>query len=552
MKKDCTNCGENFEVFERDAEFYKKFGVPTPDICFHCRLQRRLAFRNEYNLYKDKCDLCGDNTISIFSPDKTTPSVYCVKCYWGDNWDPMDYGMDFDFNRPFFEQIKNLYNSVPHLNLIQLGGANINSEYTHDGYRFKNSYLIFDGEQAEDCYYGETLVKIKDCADFLHLAYSELCYECINCVNCYKLTHSQCCQDCSNSSFLFGCVGVKDSFACANLHQKQYHIFNKPYSKEEYEQEIKKFRLDTHDGLEAFKKRFEELLISRPKKFMYGTKNENVSGDNLNGCKDVFNSFDCLNGRDCSYCTNVMLSANDCYDIDVFGDNLSFSYNSACLGAGANNVLGSYYVGFNSSDIAYSIWCTRGTSNLFGCVGLRKKKYCIFNKKYSQEDYFNLRAKIVEHMKKTGEWGEFFPPEISLFGYNESVAQIYFPLTEEEVKEKGYKWHKEEEKVDCVSKSLPQTSKEFSADLCKEIYACESCKKGYKIIPQELSLLKSLNHPLPRNCFMCRHKKRFSLRTPRRLWERHCDKCGKDIKTAYSPDRPDKIYCEECYQKEVY
>jgi hypothetical protein len=37
-------------------------------------------------------------------------------------------------------------------------------------------------------------------------------------------------------------------------------------------------------------------------------------------------------------------------------------------------------------------------------------------------------------MRSTGEWGEFFPHELSPFGYDETVAQEYFPMTEEEVK----------------------------------------------------------------------------------------------------------------------
>ena len=35
-------------------------------------------------------------------------------------------------------------------------------------------------------------------------------------------------------------------------------------------------------------------------------------------------------------------------------------------------------------------------------------------------------------MKMTGEWGEFFPHEMSPFGYNETVAAEYFPLTRKE------------------------------------------------------------------------------------------------------------------------
>jgi len=36
--------------------------------------------------------------------------------------------------------------------------------------------------------------------------------------------------------------------------------------------------------------------------------------------------------------------------------------------------------------------------------------------------------KIIEHMQKMGEWGEFFPSSLSPFGYNETVAEEYYPI----------------------------------------------------------------------------------------------------------------------------
>lgn len=48
-------------------------------------------------------------------------------------------------------------------------------------------------------------------------------------------------------------------------------------------------------------------------------------------------------------------------------------------------------------------------------------------------------------MKTTGEWGEFFPTWLSPFGYDETVANEYFPLSESDVREKGWKWKGEEE-----------------------------------------------------------------------------------------------------------
>ena len=39
-------------------------------------------------------------------------------------------------------------------------------------------------------------------------------------------------------------------------------------------------------------------------------------------------------------------------------------------------------------------------------------------------------------MKKNSEWGNFFPGYMSVCGYNESVAQDYFPLSKEEALKK--------------------------------------------------------------------------------------------------------------------
>jgi hypothetical protein len=87
-------------------------------------------------------------------------------------------------------------------------------------------------------------------------------------------------------------------------------------------------------------------------------------------------------------------------------------------------------------------------SNLFGCSGLKSASYCILNKQYTKAEYEILVPKIIEHMMKISspsdegdahraggvmEWGEFFPSSMSPFGYNETVAQEYYPMTRDEV-----------------------------------------------------------------------------------------------------------------------
>jgi hypothetical protein len=47
--------------------------------------------------------------------------------------------------------------------------------------------------------------------------------------------------------------------------------------------------------------------------------------------------------------------------------------------------------------------------------------------------------KIIEKMKADGERGEFFPIEQSTFGYNETLAQRFYPMEKAEAVARGYK-----------------------------------------------------------------------------------------------------------------
>ena len=89
-------------------------------------------------------------------------------------------------------------------------------------------------------------------------------------------------------------------------------------------------------------------------------------------------------------------------------------------------------------------------------------------------------------------------------------------------------------------------------DICQKILLCKITGKPYKIIPQELKFYKDMGIPIPRICPDQRHKERMTLRNPRKLWARKCMKCQKDIQTTYAPERPEIVYCEECYLASVY
>ncbi len=552
--KNCIQCQSPFKVTAEDKKFLKKFDMPDPTMCFDCRLQRRMAFYNRYKLYRRKCDLKGEDIISIFSPDKEF-KAYKTREWYSDKFDPIQYGRNFDFNRPFFEQFAEFYKSVPQ-NALAILGDNVNSDFTNDNYKLKDCYLVFDGEQAEKSFYGQSFVGLKNCLDFFFLHQSELCYEVISCHNCYNLKYSRFCKNCSNSWFLGDCIGCKNCFGCASLHQKEYCIFNEQKTKEEYEKFIAEFQSGSYSLVQKMKEKVEESHLTQPVKATRGVQNSNVIGDSLNNCKDCSYCYDCNDLRDCRYCTDCLMQAKDCMDIHIWGDRMERCYNSALVGAGSLNIFMSYYVLDGVHDIYYSVWCTRNSKNLFGCVGLTHKEYCIFNKQYSKEEYENLKNKIIDHMKSTGEWGEYFPPETSAFGYNETLANDYFPLTKKEVIKKGWKWCDFEPEIKAnrviLASKLPDDIKATPDDILNWAIECEITNKPFKITTQELKFYREHNLPIPRRHPDQRHLDRLALKQPYKLFDRKCSKCSSGIQTTYAPDRPEKVYCEECYLETVY
>ncbi len=532
--KTCKNCKIDFQITQDDISFYdrippvingKKFPIPEPTLCPTCRWQRRLAFRNESTLYKSKCALTGRPMISMHQADSKFP-VYFITEWLSDKWDPLDYGRDFDFKRPFFEQFKELCDSIPHFNAFIDPHMDVNSEYTNCSSEAKNCYMITQAERNEDCYYSRGINGCKDCCDCLRVYKCELCYEGINLNNCYKCLYSQDCDNCSDCHFSTDLKGCQNCLGCHGLKQKQYHVFNKPVSKEQWEKQIVNSQWDV-DFIEKTKRFSEDLRIKIPKQATRNLQCENVTGEDVLQCKNSKNVFDSKQLEECAYCYEVSTNVKYCHDFSMWGINCELLYE--CNGCGYNvyNTIFCNHCWNTISNLMYCESCFPSVKNCFGCFGLHRNEYCILNKKYSREEYEKLVPKIIEHMQKTKEWGEFFPMRISAYRYEESLANEFFPVD---------------------NKPTWTTSDSISDDVLK----CEITGSVYKIIPQELKLYQKLGVPIPKRCPRQRHKERMAKRTPRNLWARKCNKCNADILTSYPPEKPEIIYCEDCYQKTVY
>ncbi len=228
----CQNCKKDFEIRDEDLVFYDQIKVPSPLYCPDCRMQRRLAFRNERILYKRACDLCKKDGVSLY-PKGTPFPVYCHQCWWGDGWDPIVYKMDYDKSKPFLEQFGELKNKVPRISLLVIDS--INSDYTNNAGDNKNCYLIFAAENNEDCMYSRLVHHCKTSIDCVSTYESELCYECVDCKKCFRCLFSERLQDCIEILFSFDMRNCQNCIFCTNGRNLNYCIENVQYTKEEYE-----------------------------------------------------------------------------------------------------------------------------------------------------------------------------------------------------------------------------------------------------------------------------------------------------------------------------
>ncbi|MBI3619189.1 hypothetical protein HY213_04130 [Candidatus Peregrinibacteria bacterium] len=428
--------------------------------------------------------------------------------------------------------------------------ANENCEFVNQCGYSKNCYLSFNCDYSEDCFYCTNVIRSKNCLDLLNAEQCELCCESMDIHTCYNVARS---RNCKNSSDLRHCQNLqacRHCFGCINLRNREYCFLNEQCSREEYERHIEPYCRGEWSKEREMEQMFAEHALRFPRKHLEMLQCERSLGDNLTNCKNTYQCFDSFKNEDIAYCT-ITSNCKDSQDGDTGGYDCELCYEM--ISSGMNNqrcLFGSNYWG--GCDGALYCEVVKDCRDCFGCICLRNARYCILNKQCTKEEYDAIAPKMIDHMRRTGEWGEFHPIESSPFAYNESVAMDYVPLTKEEVLKHAWMWRdrsdeklKVERMIPCHA--LPDSIADIPDDIFNWAIQCEATKRPFRIIKQELDFYRSQNLTIPHLHPDERHRLRMLMRNPRKLWKRVCAKCAKEIQTSYSPDRPEIVYCEECY-----
>ncbi len=579
--KTCQNCRRSFDIDGEDFAFYEKMKVPPPTWCPECRMIRRMAWWNERNLFKKK-DIDGKVIFSAY-PEESYFKIIDRDEWWKDSFDAMQYGRDYDFSKPFFPQLKKLAGEVP---FPSRAGTNlVNCDYCNNSNNSKDCYMCFNVDECEDCMYMVFAKKNKDAIDGISVYQCESCYETTLSGISYKNNFAYQSPYCRDSYFLNYSDNCNNCFGSVNLRHKEYYIWNKQYSKEEYFKKIEEFNLGSHAALESLKNKSKDFFLRFPYPYIKVWHNSGViTGDNIFESKNIRDSFAIEEAENLRYCQSAVFGIRDCYDYTNFGNNAELIYESVECGESISNLKFCFGCWSNSRNLEYCLNC-HSSEDCFGCVGLKKAKYCIFNKQYSKEDYEKLRARIIEQMNKNPyrdakgrvyKYGEFMPPEMAPYAANESVVVDRNQFDQDKALSYGLRWREVdpvEYKTTINAADMADHIKDVSDGVTQELISCLNCKRAYRILPKELDFYRRLNLPLPRRCPNCRYEERNKQRNYLKLYPGTCqcagaasgnkvyknaarhfhgeEPCPNKFETAHDPKAQRIVYCLECYHKEL-
>lgn len=550
-----SHCEGEFEITKDDIDFLKMLRVPAPNFCPTCRRMRRFVHMNHSQLFKRKCDAInhGESMISIF-PEECPFPVYDYKYYISDEFDAFSYGVNPESIESTLSTLLELRKKFPMPSFLNKDPLGVNDEYSNGGRNVKNIYYAFGCYHSENVWYTGLVNHSRDIMDSKTVAKSDHIFQGVHVRNVYKSSFVYFSKDCTDSMFLFDCRSCTDCFGCVNLRNAKYCVWNKQLSKEEYDEFINSIYPISIKNLKEFKEKFWQLVKSLPINASRNSAVENVNGVLIKNSRNVYDVNDTENSEHIRHADGGM-SHQDSMDFLFSGGKSSMLYGTTNIGSQSSNVRFSVSSKF-AVDSEFVFNCNN-VQHCFMCFGLRDKSYCLLNKQYSPNKYYELVDGLKSQMLERGEYEDGLGLEFSAQAYNFSLGQIFFPLSNNEIiKLGGYVAEEPETNAGNIKmlsiEEIPQTINETTDEILNIAIKCEITGKPFRVTASELQFYKTMRLPLPTTHPVVRLEENLKITPYGSKYSTNCVKCQKAINSIFDPKKDFILYCEQCYQQEVY
>lgn len=498
-------------------------------------------------IHKRKSDYSWKTIISSFSKDCPYPVWH--KDEWLKNSNPPFW--EYNFEKDFFSQIWEIFKKSPISHNIWASSENC--EYTDDCCYSKNCYLCHSLWWCEDCRYIYRSIRLKDCYFCVYSFDSSKCIDLSYCFDCYNIKYAIDSKRCKNSSFLYDCQDCEDCFLCWNLRNKKYYIWNKKYTKIEYENEIKKYNLKSRKVYKQLEKTFSNYIQKNAYwKNLHIEWSENSAWDYLTNVKNSQNCFFIEECEDCENLSRAFRAKSSNFWVSIFDwekiENTSMAQDWCFDVKNSYNINTCKYIDYS----AHLYKC----ENCFACCWLVEKKFYILNKAYSEEEYFKLKDKIISNLKEKWIYWQFFPAYFSATSYEESLAQIYNPLTYDEQKRLWYRVLDIESNSRENHKNISSLIDNLEDWKLEEIiwsYYDEKAKRPFQITEEDIQFYKKIWVSLHEEFYISRIQRNYSWMFPElELRNAKCSKSQKEIMTSLPENLDWQILSKEEYEKIIY
>ncbi|MDA1038388.1 MAG: hypothetical protein O2877_01725 [bacterium] len=547
-EKTCAALGTKWNMDEEEIAMYRKFNVPPSKFAPITRMKLIKGSFCAFDMWYNKHADTGEPLVSTTHP--ATGVKVLPDAEWF-NRDFVELGVDVDIARSIHDQLYELSRVVPlaaHYNyVLPENSLAFISFGDQDSYfvlacKSKRTYYAMNGDNIED---SAEIVLSENIRNSYNVVHSKRIF------NCRFVRES---FDCMNSDFIFDCRNTEFCFGATNQRNKKYLWFNEQLSEEEWEQRFADVDLSSWKVREEYLKKFQDLVADSvwPENFNLNT--ENCTGEYIQDSTNVKESYYINSGcRDLTSCTFAFgLQSHDCaYMAAPIGS-------SDCYyGIGANECSGAKFalsIVSRCIDVEFCSSCF-DCENLFGCVGLRKKKFCIFNKQYTEEEYWKKLDEIKSSMLERGEYGDFPSMKHSTQHWSGSGAKLVYDATEEECLKLGAAEFEsssmgaEGPEIDRASirkmDGIPDTADDT---LLGSPYFDDQFGRRYGYLKPELALYTKLKIAPPRSHPTRRIYELYDEMNKAVYKEDTCKKCSKNLTVALNKKYTERnIYCMTCY-----
>jgi len=546
----CEMSKEKWVMDAEEIEWYKKFNVPPSPFSPRLRLWHLASYMTTYQWWWNKHIDTDEPVLTYLHPK---PGIRAIPDKeWFDR-DFSDKTLDYDDQKPFFEMFRELQLMVPvnatrnvkpvERSIATVSQGDIDS-YFVAGCSSKNCFYSEDVLNQENTIDANGAMSLNDC---YHINHSQRLHNC-------KFVYES--YDCVNSSFLFDCRNCEFCIGISNKRNKKYMFWGEQLNEEEWNKKASEMDLSSYSELEKLKSRFYEMIEKDsvwPENF--NIKCQDCTGEYLISCTDCKNSILGVEATDNYHCIGLYNARGNAFSIAIPGER---NYQSGMVGDTSNCKFSSSLI--RCDDLEYCFNCY-DCEHCFGCCALRHKKFCIFNKQYSEEEYWDKIDKLKCAMLDRGEYGRPLPTKFSFGYFPESGIAVYLgaDLTDENWEKSGMlkfdPWEDGaygEMRLDSADlrnrDDIPDKLDDVGDEWVGVPILDPDINRPFAYLKPEMEFYRKHRIAPPREHFTARIRNLMRASNQLDLQDSNCANCKKVIQASKNPTFQERnVYCQDCY-----